>query len=130
MFTHILFTRHPFTRQRPRWPGLGAAAATGRAGMIRVRQMSAPAAEAEATGGARQPRFATVKTLDLSDLTIAGGSVIVIDTARMTVTKDNVNAQFGLADGSKFFYLAPGDTITVNGSGKAMVTVLWKDRWT
>ena len=67
--------------------------------------------------------------LDLSSIEIPGGSELVIDTDRMTVTIDSRNAIYALSDDSTFFNLSNGDIITISGTGTASVALLWKDRW-
>lgn len=69
------------------------------------------------------------KTLDLSEITIPAGAEIAIDTENMTLTIDGVNAIFALTDESRFFNLAKGDTLEIEGSGQATITLQWKDRW-
>lgn len=130
MYTHMQFTRRPFTRQEMGWPGQGDAVATGTATQIRELTLIPLISEAIATGEAGGLAKLISKGLDLTAMTVSSGDIIVIDTDRMTVLHDNVNAVCDLADGSKWFWLGPEDEITIAGTGSATVTVLWKDRWT
>lgn len=57
------------------------------------------------------------------------GDVVRIDTDKMTVTVNNINAVQYLSDDSVFFLLAAGDQVDFGVSGSADVVFLWKDRW-
>lgn len=63
------------------------------------------------------------------EVDIHAGDDIIIDTERMTLMVNSLNAIYMLSDDSTFFNLEKDDYITVSGNGTATVTLLWKDRW-
>jgi hypothetical protein len=66
----------------------------------------------------------------LSGITLAPGKVLVIDTEKMTVTVDGVNAMSKLSNSSSFFNLKPGNnSIVYTGGQPAEMRILWKDRY-
>lgn len=103
------------------------AEATGTAIPTRERHMTG-SANAVSTGVAVSLYGVGTDYLAL-DLSVQAGDDIIIDTERMTLMINSVNAIYTLSDDSTFFDLEKDDYITVSGNGMATVTLLWKDRW-
>ena len=137
MFDQIGFNRSPFNRAAEQ-EVVPRGYAVARAVTKPVEAMFGPGplpTEASGIAIARSAGVATgqvrsiYKALDLSAITIPAGSEVRIDTERMTVMIDGINAIYALSDESRFFDLAKGDTLEINGSGQASITIVWKDRW-
>ena len=107
------------------------AEADGTANQIRYRYFKEGKADAVATGVAGGLYAVGTDFLQILDekLTLHAGDELIIDTDRMTVLVNNRNAVDALSDDSTFFNLTKGDSLTIEGTGTATVTLLWKDRW-
>jgi len=74
--------------------------------------------------------FLSSEFIDLSNMVLAPGKMLIIDAKAMTITIDGVNAMGKLSGTSNFFNLKEGmNTITYTGGQPAEVRVLWKDRY-
>ena len=71
--------------------------------------------------------------IDLGELALAPGDVLVIDTDSITVTRNGISVIAYWQTGSTPFQLAAGDNVLTyydaSGSREAALAVVWKDRW-
>lgn len=68
--------------------------------------------------------------INLTNVILAPGKTLVIDTEKMTINIDGTNIMSKLSNDSIFFDLRPGENlITYTGSKPAELRILWKDRY-